>query len=189
MISLGIKAARRGSESTTPVPIDLTPRAITLLGGASSLQMKRFNPFDWVSAIRRGFPSKTLDAFATNVGASNSELAAMLGLSARAWAGRRCKQRLSPADSERLLRLAKAVARAEDVFGDLSNGLAWLNNSNRSLVARRPLLWWIRKSALNWWLMSSAESNTGLSPDHSRVRSAAGSSRSASLAEDVQTRY
>ncbi len=139
MISLGIKAARRGSESTTPVPIDLTPRAITLLGGARALQMKRFNPFDWVSAIRRGFPSKTLDAFATNVGASNSELAAMLGLSARAWAGRRCKQRLSPADSERLLRLAKTVARAEDVFGDLSNGLAWLNNSNRSLGGETPV--------------------------------------------------
>lgn len=139
MISLGIKAAGQGSGSATPVPIDLTSRATTLLGGARSLQMKRFNPFDWVSAIRRGFPSKTLDAFAANVGASNSELAAMLGLSERALAGRRCKQSLSPAESERLLRLAKTVARAEDVFGDLSNCLAWLKASNISLGGMTPV--------------------------------------------------
>lgn len=139
MISLGIKAARQGSGRTTPIPIDLTSRPTTLLGGARVLQMKRFNPFDWVSAIRRGFPSKTLDAFATNVGASNSELAAMLGLSTRALAGRRSKQRLSPAESERLLRLAKTVARAEDVFGDLSNGLDWLNTSNLSLGGVTPV--------------------------------------------------
>lgn len=122
-----------------PVPIDIPSRAATMLGGARGLQMTRFNPFDWVSAIRRGFPSKTLDAFATNVGASNSELAAMLGLSVRALAGRRCKQRLSPAESELLLRLAKTIARAEDVFGDLPNGLAWLNNSNMSLGGVRPV--------------------------------------------------
>lgn len=139
MISLGINAARQGSGRTVPLPVDITSRAATLLGGARVLQMARFNPFNCVSAIRRGFPSKTLDAFATNVGASNCELAAMLGLSVRTLAGRRRMERLSPAESERLLRLAKTVARSEDVFGDLSNGLAWLKSSNISLGGVTPI--------------------------------------------------
>lgn len=139
MISLCIKAARQGSGSMTTVPIEMTSRAASLLGGARVLQMARFNPFDWVSAIRRGFPSQTLDSFATNVGATNSEMAEMLGLSARTLAGRRCEERLSPAGSERLLCLAKTVARTEDVFGDLSNGLAWLRSSNISLGGVAPI--------------------------------------------------
>lgn len=139
MISLGIKAARQGSGRTTPVPIDMTSRAAALLGGARALQMKQFNPFDWVSAIRRGFPLQALDSFATNIGSSNSELGEMLDISARALAGRRRKQRLSPAESERLLRLAKTVAWTEDVFGDLSNGLAWLKSSNISLGGVAPI--------------------------------------------------
>lgn len=139
MLSPGIKAARQGSGSMTTVPIDVTSRAASMLGGARVLQMARFGPFDWVSAIRLGFPSQALDSFATNVGATNSELGAMLGLSVRAMAGRRRKERLSPAESERLLRLAKTVARAEDVFGDLSNGLAWLNTSNISLGGVAPI--------------------------------------------------
>ncbi len=117
----------------------MTSRAASLLGGARVLQMARFGPSDWVSAIRRGFPSQALDSFAANVGATNPELGAMLGLSVRTLAGRRCRERLSPVESERLLRLAKAVARAEDVFDDLSNGLAWLNTSNMSLGGVAPI--------------------------------------------------
>lgn len=139
MISLDINAARQGSARTTPVPLDMTSIAASLLGGSRVLQMARFNPFDWVSAIRRGFPSQALDSFAANVGASNSELGVLLGLSVHALAGRRRKERLSPAESERLLRLAKTVARAEDVFGDLSNGLAWMMASNISLGGVTPV--------------------------------------------------
>lgn len=139
MISLGGKAARHGSGRMTHVPIDITSRAASLLGGARVLQMARFGPFDWVSAIRRGFPSQALDSFATNVGATNSELGEMFGLSVRALAGRRRRARLSPAESERLLRLAKTVSRAQAVFGDLSNGLSWLQSSNISLGGVTPV--------------------------------------------------
>jgi len=139
VISLGSKAARHGSSRMAPVPIDMTSRAATLLGGARVLQMARFNSFDWVTAIRRGFPSQALDSFAINVGATNSALGEMLGLSVRALAGRRRRERLSSAESERLLRLAKTVARAEDVFGDLSNGLAWMGAPNISLGGVTPV--------------------------------------------------
>ncbi len=123
----------------TPVHINMASRVASLLGGAGVLQMARLGPIDWITAIRRGFPSQVLDAFAINVGATSSKLGEMLGLSARALAGRRRRGRLSPAESERLLRLAKTVARAEDVFGDLSNGLAWLNASNISLGGMTPV--------------------------------------------------
>lgn len=73
VISVGIKAAR-DSGRATPVPVD---RAASLPGGPRVLQMARFNPFDWVSAIPRGFPSQSLDSFATNLGATDSELGEM----------------------------------------------------------------------------------------------------------------
>lgn len=117
----------------------MTSRAASLLGGARVLQMARFNPFDWVTAIRRGFPSQALDSFATNLGATNSELGEMLGLSTRALAGLKRKNYLSPHESERLLRAAKNAARAEEVFGDLANGFDWLKSPNISLGGVTPV--------------------------------------------------
>jgi putative toxin-antitoxin system antitoxin component (TIGR02293 family) len=101
--------------------------------------MTRFNPFDWVSAIRRGFPSQALDSFAARLGATDLEIAGMLGISVRALAGRRRKKNLSPYESERLLRAAKTVARSEDVFGDLANGFSWLKATNISLGGVTPV--------------------------------------------------
>lgn len=139
MISSGRKAARHGSGRMAPIPIDITSRAAALLGGPKVLQVTRLDPFDWISAIRRGFPSLVLDSFAANLGATNSELGEIIGLSARALAGRKRKNYLSPHESERLLRAAKTVARAEDVLGDLANGFAWLKTPNISLGGVTPV--------------------------------------------------
>lgn len=114
-------------------------RTVTLLGGAKTLQLKGTGPLAWVVAIRKGFPIAALDSFRQNIDATNTELAQALGTSVRSLAGRRHKGALSASESERLLRLAKVVVRAESVFDDVDNGLAWLRESNISLGGMAPI--------------------------------------------------
>lgn len=47
---------------------------------------------------------------------------------------------LSPYESERLLRLARAAARSEEIFGNLGEGVAWLKLPNATLDGNTPLL-------------------------------------------------
>jgi putative toxin-antitoxin system antitoxin component (TIGR02293 family) len=89
--------------------------------------------------IRKGFPSKSLDSFSINIGATNVELAQMLGISVRALALRRRKGVLTPYESERMFRVVRVIARAEEVFGDLDNGLEWLKSPNISLDGLPPI--------------------------------------------------
>lgn len=114
-------------------------RTVTLLGGSTILQLKGTSPLAWVFAIRQGFPIAALDSFRQNIDATNTELAQALGTSVRSLAGRKHKGVLSASESERLLRLAKVVARAESVFDDVDNGLAWLREPNISLGGLAPI--------------------------------------------------
>ena len=114
-------------------------RTVTLLGGSETLQLKGTGPLAWVIAIRKGFPIAALDSFRQNIDATNTELAQSLGTSVRSLAGRRHKGVLSASESERLLKLAKVVVRAESVFDDVDNGLAWLREPNISLGGDPPI--------------------------------------------------
>jgi putative toxin-antitoxin system antitoxin component (TIGR02293 family) len=89
--------------------------------------------------IRKGFPSKAMDSFGTNIGATNADLAQILGISIRALAWRRRKGVLTPSESERMFRVARVVGRAEEVFGDLTNGLEWMKSPNGSLSGVTPI--------------------------------------------------
>lgn len=101
--------------------------------------MKPRNSFDWVYLIRKGFPFLALDALGRNINATNAELAQMLVISVHALAGRRRKRILSSYESERLFRVARVIARSEDVFDDLANGFAWLKDPNISLGQLTPM--------------------------------------------------
>ena len=114
-------------------------RAASILGGRKVLRTEPLSSLDWVYMIRKGFPSKVLDSFGANIGATNAELAQMLGISVRALAWRRRKGILAPSESERILRVARVVGRAEEVFGDLTNGLEWMKSPNGSLGGVTPM--------------------------------------------------
>lgn len=46
---------------------------------------------------------------------------------------------MSPYESERMFRVARAVGRAEDVFGDLTKGFGWLKSPDVSLGRVSPI--------------------------------------------------
>lgn len=102
--------------------------ALRLLGGATILQVGPGSLLEWVSSIRRGFPIQALDSLAMNIHATPAELAPFLGVSVRTVAQRRRLGSLTSQQSERLFRLARVLARAEEVFDDLSNAFHWLTS-------------------------------------------------------------
>lgn len=102
--------------------------AQALLGGATILQVGPGSPLEWVSSIRRGFPIKALNSLATNIQATPTELAQLLGVSVRTVAQRRRQGSLTSQQSERLFRLARVLARAEEVFGDVGKAVHWLKS-------------------------------------------------------------
>lgn len=118
---------------------DISGKAAHLLGGTRIFHKRRMVPLDWIDAVRRGFPVLAVDAFGRNINATNAELAQILGVSPRALALRRTKGSLTPAESGRLFRVVKVVVRAEDVFGKLATGVAWLKAANISLGGVAPI--------------------------------------------------
>jgi len=53
-------------------------------------------------------------------------------------AATRRDQRLTPAQSEKLLRLARLYAIAEETFGDRDRAAHWMNTPNTALAGARP---------------------------------------------------
>ena len=54
-------------------------------------------------------------------------------------ANRRRSGRLTPGQSDRLLRVARVVARAETTFGDGAKAASWLRRPTRALGGEAPL--------------------------------------------------
>ena len=48
-------------------------------------------------------------------------------------------ERLSPEESDRVVRLARILSSAERIFGDRERAWRWLRKANRSLHGHRPL--------------------------------------------------
>jgi putative toxin-antitoxin system antitoxin component (TIGR02293 family) len=110
-----------------------------LLGGRSVLASSPVSALDWVAMIRRGIPSSAVDTLACFTHLSRAELAAAVGIPERTLARRKREGRLSSEESSRLIRLARAVARADEVFDDLDLGIDWLKSANASLGGATPL--------------------------------------------------
>lgn len=118
---------------------NISGKAAHLLGGTRTFHKGRMSPLDWIDAVRTGFSALAVDAFGRNINATNAELAQILGVSPRALALRRARGSLTPVESDRLFRAAKVVIRAEDVFGELATGVAWLKATNISLGGVAPI--------------------------------------------------
>jgi putative toxin-antitoxin system antitoxin component (TIGR02293 family) len=110
-----------------------------LLGGPQVLRRIPRSPLDWVTIIRRGIPAAAVDVLTRSTRLTQSELAAAVGIPERTLARRKREGKLSSEESSRLLRLARVVARGEEVFEDLDASIHWLKSANASLGGATPL--------------------------------------------------
>jgi putative toxin-antitoxin system antitoxin component (TIGR02293 family) len=110
-----------------------------LLGGPPILAPVPRSVLDWVALIRRGLPAPAVEALTRVTRLTQSELAAAVGIPERTLARRKREGRLTSEESARLVRLARVVARGEEVFEDLGASIDWLKSPNASLAASTPL--------------------------------------------------
>ncbi len=91
-----------------------------------------------VQAIEDGLPVAAV-AHIIKSGLLSSDEVFHHVLPRRTYGRRKKARRLSPAESDRLARIARIVAFANDVFGDPRKAHKWLRRPNRVLGGRVPL--------------------------------------------------
>jgi putative toxin-antitoxin system antitoxin component (TIGR02293 family) len=112
--------------------------------GTNILNMAEFlgiaprSEFDLTRIIENGLPPESL-ALLKKHGLSFTEISEIV-ISPRTLKHRRARsENLSHEETDRMVRVARIVALADDVFGDHSKALLWLRTEDDRIGGRRPL--------------------------------------------------
>jgi putative toxin-antitoxin system antitoxin component (TIGR02293 family) len=116
-----------------------TGRLLAALGGKGVWRERQTTYAALIDRARAGFPYATLEAVAARFAIPQEILVRILHLPLRTLARRKKARRLSADESDRLLRLARVVAHAEEVFGSSERAGAWLRGTVRALGGACPL--------------------------------------------------
>ena len=91
------------------------------------------------AAILRGLPYASLEALASRFVIARKDLAALLRVPPRTLARRKRARRFEADESDRLFRIGRIAAQAEQVLGSCEKASAWLRQPNRALGGAVPL--------------------------------------------------
>ncbi|WP_066331599.1 type II RES/Xre toxin-antitoxin system antitoxin [Azohydromonas lata] len=117
----------------------MTLQASAVLGGENVLRGRPNLPLEWLTLVRQGLPAGVVDAAVRAVGMAQSELAQALDIPERTLARRKREGVLSREESAKLVRLARVVERAAQVFEDERAALDWLKAPNGALGGATPV--------------------------------------------------
>jgi putative toxin-antitoxin system antitoxin component (TIGR02293 family) len=116
-----------------------TEQILNLWGTPVANEQLIQSPHDLIPLLRRGLPytalERTLEAFQL----SREEISAVLDLPLRTLARRKQSQRLAAGESDRLYRLTRILAHAEQALGTREQAVQWLHRSNPALNHEIPL--------------------------------------------------
>ena len=122
------------------VPAPETFRSVeALLGGRGVLRAKPHTMLDWIEVIRQGIPAGAVESLLKAIQVSQADLAKALGIPERTLARRKREGVLNSEESAKLLRLARAVGRANEVFEAPAAALDWLKAPNSALAGKTPI--------------------------------------------------
>jgi putative toxin-antitoxin system antitoxin component (TIGR02293 family) len=120
---------------THPTPFFHAERCASLLG------IDAHGPFELVEALREGLPTRAFVALASTLGVSESDLARMLAIPQRTLTRRLQAGRFKPEESERILRLARVIESAQELFSSRERVRHWLIRPAPALGGRTPLIY------------------------------------------------
>ena len=111
-----------------------------VLGGRKVLRKVVKKPDDLAQLVRKGLPATSVTVLAEKLDLANTVLSQKLGIPLRTLT-RRLSQgsRLTAAESDRTVRLARVYAGAVEMLGDEGKAAVWLQTPNRALGGERPL--------------------------------------------------
>ncbi|HRP94783.1 MAG TPA: DUF2384 domain-containing protein [Rhodocyclaceae bacterium] len=113
--------------------------AASVLGGEPVLHARPRSVLDWIALVRRGISAGAVDAAVRVLGIGQAELARALDIPERTLARRKKEGVLNRDESGKLVRLARVVERAVEVFEDEAAALDWLKSPNAALGGASPI--------------------------------------------------
>ncbi len=114
------------------------PSVLDFLGGRKTLGLGPRAQANYVELLRHGLPYGSLRSVTSELSLSLKDVQHTLHLSMRSLQ-RRKGARLTPVESEYVLRLARVASHAIRVLGDRDAALDWLKTPNRALAEEPPL--------------------------------------------------
>jgi putative toxin-antitoxin system antitoxin component (TIGR02293 family) len=111
-----------------------------VLGGRKVLGKAVRKPDDLAELVRKGLPARSIMPLAKKLACSNQILSRVLSIPQRTMT-RRLSQgaRLTAAESDRTVRLARVYAAAVEMIGDGDKAVQWLRAPNRALGGAPPM--------------------------------------------------
>jgi putative toxin-antitoxin system antitoxin component (TIGR02293 family) len=109
------------------------------LGGAKVLNREVRSDLDLAEAIHEGLSYQSLDHVLMSDDLEPNEAYELVGSRRTLMRKKKERTKLSPAESDRLARVVRIIARAEEALGDREKAHRWLRKANRALAGKRPL--------------------------------------------------
>lgn len=113
--------------------------AASLLGLEGDERKFHLTSMEWISAIRRGIPSSAVDALTAFLLVSQTEFSDALDIPVRTLVRRKGEGLLNSEESAKVVRVARVIQRAEEVFDDPDSARDWLKSANTSLGGETPM--------------------------------------------------
>jgi putative toxin-antitoxin system antitoxin component (TIGR02293 family) len=111
-----------------------------VLGGRKVLGKAVNKPGDLADLVRKGLPATSVQVLAERLEVGNAVLSRKLRIPQRTLTRRLSRRsRLTAAESDRTVRLARLYASAVEMIGDEEKAVEWLQTPNRALSGERPL--------------------------------------------------
>lgn len=96
-------------------------------------------PAKIIDQVQVGLPIQELEALRDSLDVPMEKLASKLGISNATLHRRKAQGRLGPAESDRVVRLARLIGKAAKVLGDIEAARQWLNSPQFGLGGAVPL--------------------------------------------------
>jgi putative toxin-antitoxin system antitoxin component (TIGR02293 family) len=114
-------------------------RIAEALGGKKVLRIRVRTPEDLIEATRAGLSYAAFEAIRIRFEIGIELMTRLLDLPARTLARRKQEKRFRSDESDRLVRVARIGALAEDTLGTTPKAARWLQAPNRALAGEAPL--------------------------------------------------
>ncbi|HEY8055578.1 MAG TPA: antitoxin Xre/MbcA/ParS toxin-binding domain-containing protein [Terriglobales bacterium] len=110
------------------------------LGGRRSLGRQVKDGEELAEAIRNGLPVASVKELAQRLRLDQAATATALGIAPRTLSRRLAQDaRLTPAESDRAVRLARVFSTAVAMIGSEEKAVNWMHTANRALGGARPI--------------------------------------------------
>jgi putative toxin-antitoxin system antitoxin component (TIGR02293 family) len=111
----------------------------TAIQEKKAIQATKVHPHETIRRIQKGFPFRELEMLRQTIDLPLEQLARKLLISRSTLQRRKATGRLSPDESDKVMRFSRLLERATELFGNIDKARAWLKHPQRGLGGAIPL--------------------------------------------------